>query len=251
MREEPVVYLNNRPFVLREETHPFRNMKTFHGITWKHLFEVETRLQKDILIEARQYSNILIHEESQYMQVIPCWEAVTPNTIQTFSQVFNGLKMEGYNVEYYRIPITPEDNLSFNTVDSLYKIIIENIFNNNEPFIVYNCQIGSGRSTLGSIYTYLVYQKLGLIQDDLNIAHGMKRIQSVGKRMSRMQTLTKLQWSADEIKQMKRSASIPSMKKRRGQYEVISKLLRLLTFGSEAKQVCINILIYVVIYYGP
>ena len=45
LREEPVVYLNNRPFVLRDITHPFRNMQTFRGITWKHLLEVEERLK--------------------------------------------------------------------------------------------------------------------------------------------------------------------------------------------------------------
>jgi hypothetical protein len=31
LREEPVVYLNNRPFVLREAEFPFRNMSDFQG----------------------------------------------------------------------------------------------------------------------------------------------------------------------------------------------------------------------------
>ena len=64
LREEPVVYVNNRPFVLRDADHPFRNMQTFKGITWQHLFEVEQRLKVDILIEASQHHNILIHKEN-------------------------------------------------------------------------------------------------------------------------------------------------------------------------------------------
>ena len=58
-----MVYLNNRPFVLRDSDHPFRNIQTFKGITWQHLREVEQRLKRDILIEASQHHNILIHKE--------------------------------------------------------------------------------------------------------------------------------------------------------------------------------------------
>ncbi len=58
LHEEPVVYLNNRPFVLRDSDHPFRNIQTFKGITYQHLGEVEQRLKRDILIEASKHNNI-------------------------------------------------------------------------------------------------------------------------------------------------------------------------------------------------
>ena len=46
---EPIVYLNNRPFVLRELAHPFRNMKDFAGIDYQRLEKIEARLKQDIL----------------------------------------------------------------------------------------------------------------------------------------------------------------------------------------------------------
>ena len=49
--------------MLRDADHPFRNIQTFKGITWQHLREVEQRLKRDILIEASQHHNILIHRE--------------------------------------------------------------------------------------------------------------------------------------------------------------------------------------------
>ena len=65
LREEPVVYMNNRPFVLRDFSHPFRNMQSFRGIRWNHLFEVEARLKHDIIVEASKHHNILIHDETE------------------------------------------------------------------------------------------------------------------------------------------------------------------------------------------
>lgn len=64
LREEPVVYLNNRPFVLRELEQPFHNMSDFQGIDPSRLAGVEGRLKADILAEAENnYGNILVHDE--------------------------------------------------------------------------------------------------------------------------------------------------------------------------------------------
>ena len=49
MREEPVIYINGRPFVLREDERPFKNMMEYNGIYLKRLDNMELRLKNDIL----------------------------------------------------------------------------------------------------------------------------------------------------------------------------------------------------------
>ena len=49
MREEPVIYINGRPFVLREDERPFKNMQEYTGIDVRRLEQMELRLKNDIL----------------------------------------------------------------------------------------------------------------------------------------------------------------------------------------------------------
>ena len=49
MREEPVIYINGRPFVLREDERPFKNMMEYTGIDVQRLEQMELRLKNDIL----------------------------------------------------------------------------------------------------------------------------------------------------------------------------------------------------------
>lgn len=44
-REEPVVYVNGRPYVLREAARPFKNLLEYHGILAERLERMEARLR--------------------------------------------------------------------------------------------------------------------------------------------------------------------------------------------------------------
>ena len=91
LREEPVIYINARPFVLREFDHPFSNLTaykghstpfareracrvscvlcglakvTMTGMSLSNLEDMEERLKADILAEASRYQgNLLVHDE--------------------------------------------------------------------------------------------------------------------------------------------------------------------------------------------
>lgn len=64
LREEPICYLNARPFVLRELKHPFRNMDEFKGVSAERLDAIELQLKQDIRVEASShYDNVLVHDE--------------------------------------------------------------------------------------------------------------------------------------------------------------------------------------------
>ena len=69
--EEPVIYINNRPIILREYEHTFKNMQSFRGINCNHLFEVVARLKRDIVDEAGKHHNVLIHDEAEARVCFP------------------------------------------------------------------------------------------------------------------------------------------------------------------------------------
>ena len=52
MREEPVLYINGRPYVVREADKPFQNLE-YTGIDRSRVEEMETRLKADVLLEVR------------------------------------------------------------------------------------------------------------------------------------------------------------------------------------------------------
>jgi hypothetical protein len=52
MREEPMVYINGLPFVLREQQRPMKNLQEYAGIDAERLERMEARLKQDVLAEA-------------------------------------------------------------------------------------------------------------------------------------------------------------------------------------------------------
>ena len=44
-----MIYINGRPFVLREDERPFKNMQEYNGIDVRRLEQMELRLKNDIL----------------------------------------------------------------------------------------------------------------------------------------------------------------------------------------------------------
>ena len=77
LREEPLVYINGKPFVLRDEHATTRNLTTFAGIQPERLEELELRLKQDVLSEAAEYGGkILLHGEGEGGEMIPVWEQV-------------------------------------------------------------------------------------------------------------------------------------------------------------------------------
>lgn len=50
MREEPVLYINGRPYVVREADKPFQNLE-YTGIDRSRVEDMEIRLKNDVLLE--------------------------------------------------------------------------------------------------------------------------------------------------------------------------------------------------------
>lgn len=70
-REEPIIYINDVPFVLREEDSPFMNIAAYTGINSIHLEQMEERLADDIIKEAKlNGGNIVVHDEKGTVQML-------------------------------------------------------------------------------------------------------------------------------------------------------------------------------------
>ncbi|KAL8144431.1 hypothetical protein V2J09_017463 [Rumex salicifolius] len=213
LREEPVVYINGRPFVLRDVESPFSNLE-YTGISRARVEDMESRLKEDILVEAARYGNkILVTDELPSGQMVDQWEPVTRDSVKTPLEVYEELKLEGYHVDYERVPITDEKSpkeLDFDIlVNKISQVDIE-------TDIIFNCQMGRGRTTTGMVIATLIYyNRIG--------ASGIPRIESIGRVSEISFSVTDHTLSSDEAI-------------RRGEYAVIRSLVRVLEGGAEGKK---------------
>jgi hypothetical protein len=83
-REEPIVYINDNPYVLRDVSNPFVNIKSYSGISAGRLESVEKRLKNDIANEAKRNAGLLlVHDERgtcQARQTQETWKSGNTNT---------------------------------------------------------------------------------------------------------------------------------------------------------------------------
>lgn len=83
MREEPVLYINGKPYVVREADQPFCNLE-YTGIDRSRVEDMEVRLKRDVLTEAQRFDHhILVTEENDDMQVGHVAQAAAPVYVPT------------------------------------------------------------------------------------------------------------------------------------------------------------------------
>jgi len=214
LREEPVVFVNGRPFVLRDASQPLTNICSHRGMHWKRVLKLERRLKQDILAEAlANNGNILVHTEvSGYnleTKTVPCWESVMgKNSVMTTLEAFELLKQEGYAIEYRRIPVTAQSYLTMSHISSIQKYLQMIFADNMENIVMFNCQMGTGRSTFGILITMI-----------LGVGVGAFSKEEIYENSEHMRNVRKHKLGSERFG-----------------FEVVRKLLRLLDYGREAKK---------------
>ncbi|GBG29179.1 Paladin [Hondaea fermentalgiana] len=163
LREEPAVYINGRSTVLRDTRRPFSNMDQFQGIDTKRLEDLERRLKEDVVAETLRYGgNVLLHEEDRRRELEANWEALDLDDIKTPDEVFFTFRMQGYRVQYRRIPTTPEKAPSPKFFDDLLDTLMRSSPENT--LVVFNCASGGGRSTIAMVAAGLIHMWRGVIR---------------------------------------------------------------------------------------
>ncbi|KIO26335.1 hypothetical protein M407DRAFT_24420 [Tulasnella calospora MUT 4182] len=155
-REEPIVYLSGRPYVLRDSASP-RDGVTLTDRT-ENLEAIERRLKADIVAEAAKFSGVILtHSELDNGDIIPSWTAVDAKTVRTQQEVMEDLKTEGWSVEYHRIPITPDRPIENNYLDAFLDVI-----KSTDPFetpLVFSCGAGIVRTTFAMVGACIIRRR--------------------------------------------------------------------------------------------
>lgn len=135
LREEPIIYINGIPYVLRDRYYTLRNIRAYKGITGSRLEQLEERLKEDIIQEISNYEGrILLHGENQDGQVFAQWEEVSVDDVLTVRDVMESMSSEMAEeleigdrqhtlMTYHRIPITAEKVPTYEDLDELRTII--------------------------------------------------------------------------------------------------------------------------------
>ncbi|CAO1618211.1 unnamed protein product [Sympodiomycopsis kandeliae] len=174
LREEPLLYIAGKPYVLRDSTLSLRNTKAYGGISWARLQLLEDRLKTDVINELEQNDGrLLLHSESADGEVYPQWKEVQADDVATLQDVMASISSEltggvaislgsDTNVEvsgdltFRRIPFTAERPPDFEDMGTL----LQTVLRAHGSSIINNCQLGRGRSTLASVIVLLISQWL-------------------------------------------------------------------------------------------
>ncbi|KAJ3280819.1 hypothetical protein HK104_000390 [Borealophlyctis nickersoniae] len=151
-REEPIVYLNRKPFVLRDSENALVNLRTYQGISAVRLEQMEARMKEDVLREAARWNGLLlVHDELENGRVVPTWMAI--DEVKTPREVFEELRARGFRVKYARVPISPEQAPEDRYLDEYVNMIKKTRI---EDSLVFNCGMGVGRTTFAMVVGILI-----------------------------------------------------------------------------------------------
>lgn len=256
-REEPIVYINDSPFVIRDLTSPFVNIKSYSGISGARLESVEKRLKADILHESRRNNGlVLVHDEQGKIglylfsfhflddhSIVPC--LVSVDSVKTPREVLEDVQARGFSVDYYRIPVSHEQSPTDPYIDEYFKVFSS--ISTDWP-VIFSCGMGIGRTTYGMVIGLLI-RRAQIIHatgsDPFNISS-----QSFQDFNSKSRTMLRLVYILEQGLQSKQSSQsaiewilargnmIDKLESAlNGNYMVINDLVRVLYNGSLCKQI--------------
>nr|GAT59369.1 predicted protein [Mycena chlorophos] len=211
-REEPIVYISGRPFVLRDVSQPRRTLLLSDRA--ENLEAIENRLKNDILQEAARHGGlILTHNEmaadSGAGAILPTWTSVDNINVRTSRELWSQMKADGWNVDVgglqtafsstqliddsttgrwlarcsderssstnFRIPISPDRPIEDNYLDAYLRVIRE-----TDPLhtsLVFSCGMGAVRTTFAMVAACIVRRRQ-LIVRGLDDPYAMRGISS-------------------------------------------------------------------------
>ncbi|KAI9221936.1 inositol hexakisphosphate-domain-containing protein [Blastocladiella britannica] len=279
LREEPCVYVNSKPYVLRSFQQPISNIE-MTGISVERVEAMEDRMKADVLAEIAMYGGrLLLHEEEagKVLAIVPVWESVDPMHVLTPREVFTAAATEamlaqGPQLDYLRCPITDEQAPIPGVFDTLVARVLAVVDRDATGYnLVFNCQMGRGRTTTCQIIASLIHAILlpspasatlvqiirgagGLtgsvvhllaseLEDRLPASGQGRSLSSSGTsrtspRKQAMYTLSHGFGSMDDADLVN-----PTRRYLRGEYKIVTQLLAVLAHGKLAKvvaDVCID-----------
>jgi hypothetical protein len=167
LREEPVIYVNGKPYNPRKRDQPYDNVEQ-PDASAEDVERSDARLKQDVLDEAKRNGGYLVFEDEETgpdgkPHLVERREKV--ETVQTPREVYDELKAQGYRVDYARVPVSDEKVPSEQDLDALVQR-----FKNADPDApeIFNCHAGRGRTTTGEVIADIM-RRARLGKDDTSI----------------------------------------------------------------------------------
>ncbi|KAF8623644.1 hypothetical protein AX17_007344 [Amanita inopinata Kibby_2008] len=159
-REEPIVYISGRPFVLRDAAEPRRTLSLSDRA--ENLEAIELRLKNDILQEAARHGGVILtHNEvgtgDGKGAILPTWTHVDNSNVKAPRELWEFMKENGWNVDYYRIPISPDRPIEDNYLDAYVRVIRD--LDPLRTALVFSCGMGAVRTTFAMVAASVVRRR--------------------------------------------------------------------------------------------
>lgn len=175
-REEPLIYIGGRPFVLRDASHPISTYALSDRA--ENLEEIENRLKQDVLREAFKYGGlVLVLTEGNEGKFYPTF--IVADDVRTVKEVFQDVRDEGYAVRYSRVPISSDQNSDY--LDSFLHYIRELP---RDCSLIFNCGMGAVRTTFAMCAGILIRRRQVLLQGESDPFRIAKRSNHAGTSAS-------------------------------------------------------------------
>ncbi|KAI5172549.1 hypothetical protein NEFER03_1624 [Nematocida sp. LUAm3] len=167
LREEPIIYINGSPYVLRDKTAPFTNIQSFIGISYTRLEEMEKRLKKDIeMIKEKNNGFIEVCVEKHAKKLKK--KKIYVQRVETAREVFSSFSAE--YIKYYRSPITRNLYNKENFLSHLDGIFKKTRKEYNEIIFGFNCGNGLGRTSY-AMAACLIHERIREFLRRKDISH--------------------------------------------------------------------------------
>ncbi|KAF1335323.1 Iq motif, ef-hand binding site, partial [Globisporangium splendens] len=250
LREEAVIYVSGKPFVMRHPDNIMENVE-YPGIEADEINAIEVQVKEEIKTEVRKANGLLMYwYEPRVMYSEEMMDHVNPEVeIKTLTEIYDEVTAETkFDLHYARIPVSDETAPEEKDLDDLVRLLAPVFLqelglevgqtNEDQPgqlavsaakspnkpttktAVICNCQMGRGRTTTALVCTYM----LRIVLEDC--AAQQNAPSAEGKAPSMLEQICGTKHSHT----LRRQSSAVN-----GEFVVIRKLLHTLDNGDDCK----------------
>jgi hypothetical protein len=201
MRAEAILYVEGKPYNLRQ-LGSMENLDLKQGASPQELEAAEEKLKQQLLAKGKltiteevpllgqDGKPVLENGRPRFTSKTREVQLTSQNT-QTTQDVVQGLKAEGYQLEYRRIPLTDEKSPGANGVESLRDFMNEMSakYPGKDTQFVFNCHQGKGRTTTAMVTAGITLDGRGERQLELPFEETRERAERNIKDNAQLQNL--------------------------------------------------------------
>lgn len=246
LREEAVIYVSGKPFVMRHPDNLMENVE-YPGIEADEISAIEAQVKEEIKSEVRKANGLLLYwYEPRVMFSEETMDHVNPEVeIKTLAEIYDEVADETkFDLQYSRIPVSdetaPEEKDLDDVVRLLAPVFISELglrvplsstggglevlrdggLKKGKTAVICNCQMGRGRTTTALVCTYM----LRIVLEDC-VAQSPSSLSRSSSKQSVLQQVC----GVSQPGARRQSAAVT------GEFVVIRKLLSTLDNGNECK----------------